>query len=124
MEQTIYIRTNEQNEIVETCSAPIPNGIEYKGAIDFQKLLYAKLENGQIVYDETAYERDREQMALVQKQMNYEVLVENKIRQRYTLSQELAILRQRDTKQDEYAIYYAYCEQCKIEAKSELNIDK
>ena len=54
----------------------------------------------------------------------YEQLVESKIRERYTLSQELAILRQRDSKQDEYAIYYAYCEQCKIEAKSELNIDK
>lgn len=55
-------------------------------------------------------------------QQRYENLVESKIRARYTLSQELALLRQRDTKQDEYAIYYAYCEQCKIEAKSELKI--
>ena len=54
----------------------------------------------------------------------YEQLVESKIRERYTLSQELALLRQQESKQDEYAIYYAYCEQCKIEAKSELNIDK
>ena len=120
MEQTIYIRTNERNEIVETCSAPIPNGIEYKGTIDFQKLLYAKLENGQIVYDEIAYQRDREQMALVQKQTDYEVLVENKIRQRYTLSQELAILRQKETKAEEYQAYYDYCEACKAEAKAEI----
>ena len=61
MEQTIYIRTNERNEIIETCSAPISNGIEYKCTIDFKKLLYAKLENGQIVYDEIAYQKDREQ---------------------------------------------------------------
>lgn len=122
MEQTIYIRINEKNEIVETCSAPIPNGIEYKGTIDFQKLLYAKLENGQIVYDEIAYQRDREQMALVQKQTDYEELVEKKIRQRYTLSQELAILRQRDTKKDEYQEYFNYCEACKAEAKKRLAI--
>lgn len=122
MEQTIYIRINEKNEIVETCSAPIPNGIEYKGTIDFQKLLYAKLENGQIVYDEIAYQRDREQMALVQKQADYEALVENKIRQRYTLSQELAILRQRDTKKDEYQEYFNYCEACKARAKKSLAI--
>ena len=55
-------------------------------------------------------------------QQRYENLVESKIRQRYTLSQELAILRQRDTKQDEYAIYYAYCEQCKTEAKNEVGV--
>ena len=61
MEQTIYIRTNEQNEIIETCSAPIHNGFEYKGNIDFEKLLYAKLENGQIVYDEIGYHKDKEQ---------------------------------------------------------------
>ena len=122
MEQTIYIRINEKNEIIETCSAPIPNGIEYKGTIDFQKLLYAKLENGQIVYDETAYQRDREQMALVQKQTDYEELVEKKIRQRYTLSQELAILRQRDTKPTEYQEYFNYCEACKAEAKKSLAI--
>lgn len=122
MEQTIYVRINEYNEIVETCSMPIPNGIEYKGTIDFQKLLYAKFKNGQIVYDETAYQKDREQMAIAQKQRDYEELVENKIRQRYTLSQELAILRQRDSKPMEYQEYYDYCEACKVEAKNEVGV--
>lgn len=122
MEQTIYIRTNEQNEIVETCSAPIPNGIEYKGTIDFQKLLYAKLENGQIVYDEMAYQKDREKIAIVQKQIDYENLVESKIRQKYTLSQELAILRQRDSKPSEYQEYFDYCEHCKANAKMEIGL--
>lgn len=50
----------------------------------------------------------------------YESLVESRIRQRYTLSQELAILRQRDTKQDEYQEYFNYCEACKAEAKAEI----
>lgn len=53
-------------------------------------------------------------------QQRYENLVESKIRARYTLSQELAILRQRDTKQDEYQAYYDYCEACKAEIKSLL----
>lgn len=53
-------------------------------------------------------------------QQRYENLVESKIRARYTLSQELAILRQRDTKQDEYQEYFNYCEACKAEAKAEI----
>lgn len=53
-------------------------------------------------------------------QARYENLVESKIRQRYTLSQELAILRQRDTKQSEYQEYFNYCEACKAEAKTEI----
>lgn len=48
---------------------------------------------------------------------SYEELVNNKIRERYTLSQELAILRQRDTKPTEYQEYYNYCETCKTQAK-------
>ena len=50
-------------------------------------------------------------------EMTYEELVDYFIRERYTLSAELAILRQRDEKPEEYAIYYAYCEECKARAK-------
>lgn len=50
----------------------------------------------------------------------YESLVENKIRSRYTLSQELAILRQKETKTEEYQAYFDYCEVCKAEAKQLL----
>ena len=53
-------------------------------------------------------------------QARYESLVDSKIRQRYTLSQELAILRQREEKLDEYQAYYDYCEACKAEAKTEI----
>ncbi len=54
--------------------------------------------------------------------LSYDELVDSKIRARYTVSQEFAILRQRDTKPDEFAEYNAYCEQCKAEAKAELGI--
>lgn len=43
-----------------------------------------------------------------------------KIRERYTLNQELAILRQRDTKPEEFAEYNAFAEQCKAEVKKQF----
>ena len=52
---------------------------------------------------------------------SYEELVVQKIRERYTIDDELAILRQRDVKQDEFAEYNDFCEQCKAEARNETN---
>jgi hypothetical protein len=48
----------------------------------------------------------------------YEEQVNALIRARYSLPQELAILRQRDEKPEEYAAYNAYAEECKIKAKA------
>ena len=48
----------------------------------------------------------------------YEQRVQQSIRERYSVDDELAILRQRDTKPDEFAAYYEYAEQCKAQAKS------
>lgn len=50
----------------------------------------------------------------------YESLIIRKIRKRYSVNQELAILRQRDTKPEEFAEYNAYVEQCKAETKMEM----
>ena len=47
----------------------------------------------------------------------YEGEIITRIRKRYTVNQELAILRQRDTKPEEYAEYYAFVENCKAEVK-------
>ena len=54
------------------------------------------------------------------KQASYGELVEQLIRRKYTVSAELAILRQRDEKPDEFTAYNAYAEQCKAEAKKIL----
>ena len=54
--------------------------------------------------------------------LQYKNTVNALIREKYTLSQELAILRQRDSKPEEYAEYYAYCEECKAQAKIKYNI--
>ena len=50
-------------------------------------------------------------------QLTYEQLVEQFIRERYSLNAELAILRQRDTKIVEFVEYNAYAEECKERAK-------
>ena len=51
---------------------------------------------------------------------SYEERVEQLIRARYSLNEELAIQRQRETKPNEFEEYFAYCEQCKAEAKKEI----
>lgn len=50
----------------------------------------------------------------------YESEVNKLIRQRYSLNSELAILRQRDTKPDEFKAYNDYVEQCKAKIKALL----
>jgi hypothetical protein len=50
----------------------------------------------------------------------YESEIIRRIRERYTINQELAILRQRDTKPEEFAEYNAYVEQCKADIKKSL----
>lgn len=57
-----------------------------------------------------------------QKQEKYETRVVELLRKKYSLNQELAILRQRDNKQEEYAAYNAYAEECKATAKAEIEI--
>ena len=52
----------------------------------------------------------------------YPEIVESLIRERYTISQELAIHRQRDTKPSEFAEYNTFCEDCKALAKEMLGI--
>ncbi len=50
----------------------------------------------------------------------YATLVSQKIKRRYTPSDELALLRQREEKRDEFLAYNEYAEACKAEAKREL----
>ena len=49
--------------------------------------------------------------------VDYGEAVNAKIRERYSESQEFAVLRQKDDKPEEYAEYYAFCESCKTFVK-------
>lgn len=72
--------------------------------IDFKKM-YDRLKNNKdIEIDISSY--------------SYEAIIEYLIRQRYTLCDELAVQRQRDTKPQEFKAYFDYCEQCKSKAKN------
>ena len=53
--------------------------------------------------------------------LSYDELINEKIRKRYSESQEFAILRQKDEKPEEYQTYYGYCEECKREVKEMKN---
>lgn len=48
----------------------------------------------------------------------YEKEVDRRIRMRYSLSAELSIGRQKESKPEEWQAYYDYCEECKKEAKA------
>ena len=50
--------------------------------------------------------------------VDYGEAVNTLIRERYSLDAELAISRQRETKPDEFAAYFAFCEECKATAKA------
>lgn len=59
------------------------------------------------------YEKNRKIVAIP-----YEQRVVNRIREKYSIDDELAILRQRDTKPEEFAEYNTYVEKVKAEEKS------
>lgn len=49
--------------------------------------------------------------------------VEGLIRERYSVSDELALLRQRESKPEEYLEYYRYAEDCKAKAREHLGYE-
>lgn len=72
-----------------------------------------------MIYDNGIY---REETAedfndLVTPELPYEQRVVDRIRARYSVDDELAILRQRDTKPEEFSEYNAFVEQIKAEEK-------
>lgn len=80
--------------------------------------------NGELVSRELTAEEIAEAEAYIVKMekdywqnVDYDDAVNTEIRKRYTVSQELAVLRQKDDKPEEYAEYYAYCEECKALVK-------
>lgn len=73
-------------------------------------------------YDE--YEDIKVYIPFNQEQLyeKYKARVDEMIREKYSLSDELAIIRQKDTKPAEFAEYNAYAESCKASAKLEFGI--
>lgn len=76
-------------------------------------------ETGEL-HEETVTEWEAETL-LIPKPITYSSVVEALIRTRYTLSDELSFLRQKDTKPDEFEIYNLFIEECKDIAR-QLNL--
>lgn len=74
------------------------------------------------IYDNGIYrDMTAEEIAEMQKDVPsipYEQRVVNRIREKYSIDDELAILRQRDTKPEEFAEYNAFVEKVKAEERA------
>lgn len=55
-------------------------------------------------------------------EIDYEQAVVTLIREKYSVDEELALLRQREEKEDEFKTYYDYCEECKAKVKEALGM--
>lgn len=99
----------EKQGWIEIDSIPEPEQKEGYNPVPYYR-------DGQIVYEyEAIPEIPEEEMPIPE--ISYKEQVVNKIRERYSVDDELAILRQRDTKPDEFEAYNAYAESCKEEAR-------
>lgn len=128
----IYARTNEQSVVTHIFSEAFEEPKEQDICID-ETNTDRHGANAYRVYDElgianyeirngTLTERDKTAERRAIEVASYSQTVERKIRRYYSVSDELAILRQRESKPEEYAEYNAVCERCKAEAKAELRI--
>ncbi|MDB0676031.1 hypothetical protein [Barnesiella intestinihominis] len=100
---------NEREGLIDVDSIPEPEQKE-----GYIPVMYYR--DGKIVYEyEPIPEMTVEEEHLIP-EMTYEEQVVAKIRERYSVDDELAILRQRDTKPEEFEAYNAYAESCKEEA--------
>ena len=102
---------NERKELIDVGIIPSPEEIPGKIPVMYYR-------NGAIVYEyEEAPEATEDGTETPPVPMDYGETVKGLIRRKYTLSEELAILRQRDTKAEEFEVYNAYAESCKEEAR-------
>lgn len=109
--ETIYYGKYKKERWIEVDSIPSPEEIPGKIPVMYYR-------NGAIVYEyEEAPEATDNGTETSPVPMDYGETVNGLIRRKYTLSEELAILRQRDTKAEEFEVYNAYAESCKEEAR-------
>lgn len=102
---------NEREGLIDVGIIPSPEEIPGKIPVMYYR-------NGAIVYEYVdAPEATEDDTGTPPAQIDYGETVNGLIRRKYTLSEELAILRQRDTKAEEFEAYNAYAESCKGEAR-------
>lgn len=129
----IYARVNANGIVVDIFSeafkTPTENDVcinatntERHGAQRYQVYDEHGIANYAIVNGVLVARDKTAELSIIKNTIEYPQLVEKKIRTKYSVSAELAILRQRNSKPEEFAEYNSFCESCKTEAKNELNI--
>ena len=83
---------------------------------EWRRLLEGQAQGMEIVEDENGMPVLREPRS-EPTLLSYEQLVRRRIRERYSVDDELAILRQRDTRPEEFTVYFDYAERCKTVAR-------
>ena len=110
-------KTPEENDVCIDETNTDRHGAQRYQVYDENGIANYAIVNGALV------ERDKtDELAKIKTTIDYPQLVENKIRTKYSVSAELAILRQRNSKPEEFTEYNSFCESCKTEAKTELGI--
>ena len=110
-------KTPAENDVCINATNTDRHGAQRYQVYDEHGIANYALVNGVVVTRDKTAELEK-----IKNTSAYPQLVENKIRTKYSVSAELAILRQRNSKPEEFAEYNAFCELCKAEAKTELNI--
>ena len=110
-EKIIGIYADNKEGLIDVGIIPSPEEIPGKIPVMYYR-------NGAIVYEyEEAPEATEDDTGTPPAQIDYGETVNGLIRRKYTLSEELAIVRQRVTKAVEFEAYIAYAESCKEEAR-------
>ena len=128
----VYARANENGIVTHIFSEAFESPLSSDICIDSNNTERHGAQNYKVVDDNGIYnyeiknkvlcKRDKTEDLNKLNKINYKQLVQQKIRSNYTIDDELAIQRQKDTKPEEFKIYNDFCEQCKVDAKVELNI--
>ena len=113
---TRNILLENKETIAETYDNYIENGyIKIELADIYKDCIYQDF-NEDLTFNVEKYNARKEK----EKAVDYENKIVALIRERYNVNQELAILRQKDTKTEEYQAYYDYVEECKAKVKQEM----
>lgn len=119
----VFIDYAERFSDVEITAEPYNYQIvSISDEIDIGIITYTDFDivDGKYIFNESRYNTRITAEKEMVNNLDYKTKIDKLIRQRYSVSDEIAILRQRDSKPEEYAEYNAYCEECKAQAKSEV----
>lgn len=111
----IYYLADEREGWIQVDSIPEPEHIAGKVPVMYYR-------NGAIEYEYEDLPPATEPEPIPEPELSYEKQVESLIAERYTVKNEIALLRQQNRKPEEFKAYDDYCEACKAKVKQKLGM--